>query len=189
MDKNNLSRGPSLLEDRKSGGTRHGCRLGTHHLVTGPTARDGIRLMQMFPLSGITEADRDEFNRQMSDEYNFIRDFIIMHYHVTERTDTEFWRHCKNMDIPDSLDHRLRLFKDSGRVFQGEGDVFGENSWTQVMLGQGLTPEQYHPIVNMMSDNELERFLKGNKASVDNTLKQLPTHQQFIAQYCPAKPI
>ena len=148
-----------------------------------------IRLMQMFPLSGITEADRDEFNRQMSDEYNFIRDFIIMHYHVTERTDTEFWRHCKNMDIPDSLDHRLRLFKDSGRVFQGEGDVFGENSWTQVMLGQGLTPEQYHPIVNMMSDNELERFLKGNRASVDNTLKQLPTHQQFIAQYCPAKPI
>ena len=57
------------------------------------------------------------------------------------------------------------------------------------MLGQGLMPEQYHPIVNMMSDNELERFLKGNRASVDNTLKQLPTHQQFIAQYCPAKPI
>lgn len=148
-----------------------------------------IRLMQMFPLAGITDADRDEFNRQMSDEYYFIRDFIIMHYHVTERTDTEFWRQCKDMDIPDSLDHRLRLFKDSGRVFQGEGDVFGENSWTQVMLGQGLMPKQYHPIVNMMSDAELERFLKTNKTKVDQVIGQLPTHQQFLSQYCPAKAV
>ncbi|MEJ6812286.1 MAG: tryptophan 7-halogenase, partial [Oceanospirillaceae bacterium] len=148
-----------------------------------------IRLMQMFPLTGITDADRDEFNRQMSDEYNFIRDFIIMHYHVTERSDTAFWRQCKTMDIPESLDHRLRLFKQSGRVFQGEGDVFGENSWTQVMLGQGLMPEQYHPIVDMMSDAELERFLKTNKAMVDQVVGQLPTHQQFLNQYCPAKPL
>ena len=148
-----------------------------------------IRLMQMFPLTGITDADRDEFNRQMSDEYNFIRDFIIMHYHVTERSDTAFWRQCKTMDIPESLDHRLRLFKQSGRVFQGEGDVFGENSWTQVMLGQGLMPEQYHPIVDMMSDAELERFLKTNKAMVDQVVGQLPTHQQFLNQYCPVKPL
>jgi tryptophan halogenase len=148
-----------------------------------------IRLMQMFPLAGITDADRHEYNRQMSDEYCFIRDFIIMHYHVTERTDTEFWRKCKEMEIPESLDHRLRLFKESGRVFQGEGDVFGENSWTQVMLGQGLMPEQYHPIVNMMSDQELERFLRSNKDVVDRVVAELPSHQQFLAQYCPAKSI
>ena len=148
-----------------------------------------IRLMQMFPLAGIADADRDEFNQQMSDEYYFIRDFIIMHYHVTERTDTDFWRRCKSMDIPDSLDHRLRLFSQSGRVFQGEGDVFGENSWTQVMLGQGLMPEQYHPIVNMMSDRELEEFLCGNKAVVDQVISQLPSHQQFLAQYCPAEAV
>ena len=148
-----------------------------------------IRLMQMFPLAGITDADRHEYNRQMSDEYCFIRDFIIMHYHVTERTDTEFWRKCKEMEIPESLDHRLRLFKESGRVFQDKGDVFGENSWTQVMLGQGLMPEQYHPIVNMMSDQELERFLRSNKDVVDRVVAELPSHQQFLAQYCPAKSI
>lgn len=146
-----------------------------------------IRLMQMFPLAGITDADRDEFNRQMSDEYYFIRDFIIMHYHVTERRDTDFWKHCGEMEIPDSLDHRLRLFKQSGRVFQGEGDVFGENSWTQVMLGQGLMPEQYHPIVNMMSDSELKGFLQSNRALVDHVINQLPSHQQFLSQYCPPK--
>jgi tryptophan halogenase len=91
------------------------------------------------------------------------------------------------MEIPDSLDHRLRLFKQSGRVFQGEGDVFGENSWTQVMLGQGLMPEQYHPIVNMMSDSELQGFLQSNRALVDHVINQLPSHQQFLSQYCPSK--
>lgn len=104
------------------------CRLGARWRLLEPLEstsihliqRGIIRLMQMFPLTGITDADRDEFNRQMSDEYNFIRDFIIMHYHVTERSDTAFWRQCKTMDIPESLDHRLRLFKQSGRVFQGK---------------------------------------------------------------------
>jgi tryptophan halogenase len=146
-----------------------------------------IRLMQMFPQTEITNADRDEFNRQMSNEYEFIRDFIIMHYHVTERDDTAFWHYCRNMEIPESLDHRIRLFKESGRVFQAEGDVFGENSWTQVMLGQGLMPEQYHPIVDMMSDPELQHFLKSIKASVDNVVGQLPAHQAFLNAYCPAK--
>ena len=57
------------------------------------------------------------------------------------------------------------------------------------MLGQGLMSEQYHPIVDMMSDAELERFLKTNKAMVDQVVGQLPTHQQFLNQYCPAKPL
>ena len=89
------------------------------------------------------------------------------------------------MAIPDSLDHRLRLFKQSGRVFQGEGDVFGENSWTQVMLGQGLMPQQYHPIVNMMSDSELQGFLQSNKAIVDHVINQLPSHHQFLLSTVP----
>ena len=62
------------------------------------------------------------------------------------------------MAIPDSLQHRIDLFKESGRIFQKANDVFAENSWSQVMLGQGLLPEQYHPIVNMMSDDELMRM-------------------------------
>jgi tryptophan halogenase len=148
-----------------------------------------IRLMQMFPFDGVVEPDVQEFNTQMKDEFYFIRDFIVMHYHLTERTDTEFWRHCKTMEIPDSLQHRLDLFKKTGRIFQQAGDVFAENSWSQVMLGQGLIPEHYHPIVDMMSDDELEQFLKNISMSVEQTVSQLPSHQQFLSQYCPAKAI
>ena len=148
--------------------------------------RGVIRLMQLFPYGGIVESDRTEFNRQMDAEFRFIRDFIIMHYHVTERTDSEFWRRCKEMDVPDDLEHRLDLFRDSGRIFEAEFDIFRENSWTQVMLGQGIEPRSYHPIVDMMSEQELRQFMQIQAQKVDRVLKQLPTHQEFIDRYCPS---
>lgn len=147
-----------------------------------------LRLLRMFPFDGINEPYVNEFNKQMSDEFLFIRDFIVLHYHVTEREDTEFWRHCKTMEIPESLQHRIDMFKRTGSVFHKVGDLFAENSWTQVMLGQGLMPEQYHPIVDMMSDKELKGFMNSIKSSVDHLVGQLPSHQKFIAGYCKAEP-
>lgn len=147
-----------------------------------------IRLMQMFPYDGVRQPDVEEFNNQMKFEIENVRDFIVLHYHVTNRRDTAFWRHCSSMPIPDSLQHRIELFKQAGRVFKVPTELFGENSWTQVMLGQGLMPEQYHPIVNMMSDDELKVFLSGIHGSVGNLVRQLPSHQRFIDHYCKAMP-
>jgi len=98
--------------------------------------RSIVRFMQMFPSDGVRQPDIDEFNNQMKFEIENIRDFIILHYHVTNRTDTPFWRHCRTMEIPESLQHRIDLFKETGRVFKVPTELFGENSWTQVMLGQ-----------------------------------------------------
>ena len=147
-----------------------------------------IRLMQMFPYDGVRQPDVEEFNNQMKFEIENVRDFIVLHYHVTNRKDTAFWRHCSSMPIPDSLQHRIELFKQAGRVFKVPTELFGENSWTQVMLGQGLMPEQYHPIVNMMSDDELKVFLSGIHGSGGNLVRQLPSHQRFIDHYCKAMP-
>ena len=143
-----------------------------------------VRFMQMFPHEGVRQPDIEEFNNQMMFEIENIRDFIILHYHVTERTDTPFWRHVRSMEIPDSLRHRINLFKETGRVFKVPTELFGENSWTQVMLGQGLYPEQYHPIANMMEDKELEDFLEGIHGSAQRLVSQLPEHQRFIDHYC-----
>ncbi len=148
--------------------------------------RSIIRLMQMFPYSGIRQPDLDEFNEQMSTEFSHIRDFIVLHYNVTRRTDSDFWNHCRTMEVPESLTHRIELFRQTGRVFKAPGELFGENSWIQVMLGQGLIPEQYHPIVNMMSEEELERFLNGLHGSAAQLVSQLPEHQRFIDHYCRA---
>jgi tryptophan 7-halogenase len=143
-----------------------------------------IRLMQTFPAEGIQPADVAEYNRQANDEIAHIRDFVVMHYHVTERDDSAFWRGCRTMAIPDSLAHRIALFRQTGRVFRQPTELFGENSWIQVMLGQGITPEQYHPVADLMGDAELAAFLQDIRASVEHRLGQLPPHQDYVRRYC-----
>jgi tryptophan halogenase len=148
-----------------------------------------VRLLQLFPHGGFSEADIDEYNKQSQFEFEHIRDFIVLHYHVTNRDDTPFWRYCRNMDIPESLQHRIDLFRDSGRVFKLNTELFAQNSWTQVMLGQGVEPDSYHPVVDMLTDAELKQFLGQIKTRVDQTVQRLPKHEAYIRQYCPARPL
>ena len=75
------------------------------------------------------------------------------------------------------------MFKDTGRVFLDDGDIFRVDSWTQVMLGQGLTPNQYHKVADEMSEAELERFMMGLKQQVDNQVSRLPSHEAFLDKY------
>ncbi len=153
-----------------------------------------IRLLQCFPNEGVRQVDIDEYNRQTRDEMQHIRDFIILHYKVTERDDSPFWNHCRTMQVPPSLQHRIDLFRESARVFRSPHELFAENSWIQVMLGQGIQPEQHHPIANLMDDVELNGFLEDIRGRVDRTVAQLPPHADYVARYCerpgqPAKPL
>jgi len=149
--------------------------------------RSITRLMRMFPMGEISTADIAEFNAQTAYEMEHIRDFIILHYKATEREDTPFWRHCKNMAIPDSLQHRIDLFRETGRVFKANDQLFAENSWTQVMLGQGIVPREFHPIANRMSEAELKKFLTHIRGKVEQTVQQLPMHGDYVRKYCGTK--
>jgi tryptophan halogenase len=146
--------------------------------------RSIIRLLQLFPSQGIKEPDVREFNRQANSEIEYIRDFIILHYKVTQRQDSPFWRYCKGMAVPETLSRKIELFQRSGRIFREDVDLFHENSWVQVMMGQGIVPEEYHHIVDMMSDKELDTFLAGIKKAIDLTVAELPSHQAYLARYC-----
>ncbi|MCL1044272.1 tryptophan 7-halogenase [Shewanella electrodiphila] len=146
-----------------------------------------VRLLQMFPSQGIVEEDINEFNEQTRTETENIRDFIVLHYKVTDRTDTRFWRYCKNMSVPSSLQHRIDMFDASGKVYKHGNELFGESSWIQVMIGQGLAPKQYHPIVDMMEDEELEHFLGSIKAKAKQKVSNLPDHYHFVQHYCKSK--
>ncbi|WOI54820.1 tryptophan halogenase family protein [Parvularcula sp. LCG005] len=148
--------------------------------------RSIMRMMRMFPHGGVSTSDVAEFNAQTAYEVEHIRDFIILHYHLTNRSDTPFWRHCRTMEIPDNLCHRMKLFEETGRVFKANDELFAENSWTQVMLGQGLLPRSYHPIADVMSDEEVDRFLKHIRSNVDRTVDGLPSHADYLARFCPS---
>ncbi len=145
-----------------------------------------VRLMQLFPTRGLSQSDTDEYNRQARSEIEHIRDFIICHYYVTNRNDSPYWNACRTMDIPASLKHRIDLFRDNGRVFRVPNELFAENSWVQVMLGQGILPQHHHQAADLMGDAELSRFLGGIQSSVDRTVAQLPLHQAYVEKYCGA---
>jgi glycine/D-amino acid oxidase-like deaminating enzyme len=145
-----------------------------------------LRLVELFPTDGIRQSDIDEYNAQSREQIEVIRDFIILHYHVTNRTDSAFWRDCREMDVPPLLKHRIQHFRDSARVMLREGELFAENSWVQVMMGQGITPASHHPITHNMDDSALADFLGGIRKEVARKLMKLPRHQQFIDQFCPA---
>jgi tryptophan halogenase len=143
-----------------------------------------LRLIRLFPFEGITPATVNEYNQQLTSELEHIRDFIILHYHATQRADTPFWQYCKHMEIPDSLKQRLDLFKETGRIFTSEGELFRVDSWSQVMLGQGVYPQQYHQIAAIMKQHELERFLGDIRLTIDKAVEGLPSHQSFLDSYC-----
>lgn len=146
-----------------------------------------IRLMKLFPFAGINQSLIDEYNQQAAFEAEEIRDFIILHYHATEREDSEFWQYCKNMQVPDSLSTRINLFNQAGRFYSKDSELFKLDSWVQVMMGQGIMPEQYHHAVHGMPDGQLDAYLTGLRNSITKSVTQLPSHQDFIKSYCSAK--
>lgn len=143
-----------------------------------------IRFLKLFPNSGVSERIAKEYNRQTLDEIVKIRDFIILHYHATHRKDSPFWQYCHDMEVPETLKHRMQLFEEFGHVFQEDGELFRVDSWTQVMLGQGIIPKSYHSSVRGMPVNELQRFLQGIEMAVHKGLQNMPSHEAFLQHYC-----
>jgi len=147
-----------------------------------------LRLIRMLPLRAISPRDVTEFNDQQNQDAEQIRDFLILHYVATDRRDSPFWRHCAAMPIPDSLTQKIELFRDTGRVFRRNDELFAENSWVQVMMGQGIMPRAYHPIARKLSDDELARLLGGIRDNVSRAAASLPRHADYVAQYCQPAP-
>lgn len=144
------------------------------------------RLIEDFPFGGCHEALQKRFNEKSRREYEGIRDFIILHYHVTERDDSPFWDRCRTMEIPDSIANRIALFRDDARAYQTTDDLFKIDSWVQVLRGQRMEPRNFHQLARMMPPDELKKALADIKDSIAATVAKMPSHQQFIRSYCPA---
>lgn len=143
------------------------------------------RLMQLFPFDGITPMLQRRFNEQSREELEKVRDFVVLHYKLTEREDSEFWRYCKHMAVPDSLTERIELFRESAQLHRNADELFRTDSWVQVMLGQRLEPETYHPMGRLMGESKLRQSLDGLKNNIRQAVDRLPAHQAFVERYCP----
>ncbi|MFT5756296.1 MAG: tryptophan halogenase [Alteromonadaceae bacterium] len=139
-----------------------------------------IRLIHLFPHNGVNDALVTEYNQQSKKEFEQIRDFLILHYHANQRTDSPFWNDMRNMSIPDSLAHKIELFSENGRLFREQDDLFLDSSWLQVLVGQGIIPKDYHPIANSVSASALNEMLAKVKASKHEPIGALPSHDEFL---------
>jgi len=147
-----------------------------------------MRLLSLFPREGVNQVLVDRYNAQLSFEFERIRDFLILHYHATERDDTRFWRECREMAIPPELQANIDLFRDSGRFFRNGEEMFAEMSWVQIMIGQGILPQSYHPLVDQLPDEDLARYVASIGRTISDCVDAMPMQQAFIDRYCAATP-
>lgn len=139
------------------------------------------RLLMSFPDTGFATADIDTYNRLSQLEYERVRDFVILHYHATERADTPLWRQVAAMDIPDSLRSKIEQFRSRGRVFRFEDELFQETSWIAVLLGQGVWPERPDPITEALPLDVTRDRLHRLRQIIREGVERMPTHEAFIA--------
>jgi len=137
------------------------------------------KLLALFPGRGISPVEQDEFNRAMVNSYEPVRDFIILHYHATQRTGS-FWDHVRSMDVPDTLKHKIELFREHGRVFRYNNELFDVPSWVAVMLGQGILPTNIDPLADAMPEAEVLRAMAEQRSGYEQTALKLPMAGDYI---------
>ncbi len=179
---------------RKKGWHKNCVAIGLSAGFVEPLESTGLHLIQsaiakllgMFPSKGFEQADIDTYNEQLNVEMERIRDFIILHYKATERDDTDFWRFCQNMKIPENLQKKMDLYQANGRIYRQDTELFNETSWLAVMHGQGLKPKGYHPLVDTLEPTEIERRLHHIKSVIDKSVSVMPMQDDFINKNCKA---
>lgn len=155
------------------------------HLV-----QSGIsRLISMFPDIDCDPSLSAEFNRQSQFEFERIRDFLILHYHANERHDSEFWRACRSMAIPDTLQAKIDIFRGTGRVYREGEELFTETGWIQVLLGQRIEPVSYHPLADTLTSAQLDQLMGNLRTLINQGVSTMPTHREFIASTCAAQAV
>ncbi|MGB5077131.1 MAG: tryptophan halogenase family protein [Sphingorhabdus sp.] len=143
------------------------------------------KLLALFPDRDFSPLVIDEYNHIASTEFERIRDFIILHYKLTERDDTALWRYCQAMEIPDTLQSKIDHFRQYGRHIARDMDLFGAPSWLAVHIGQGNVPERVDPLFDFRGIDGREWLGKLRSAMIAEAAR-LPSHQQFIDQHCRA---
>ena len=144
------------------------------------------RLLSLFPDREFSQVDIDTYNEQSDEEYLRIRDFLIMHYKLNSHEGSPFWDYCRTMEVPNDVQKRINLYQSHGRILRIGEELFAEASWLQVMHGQGLKAQSYHPLVDQRTPEEIEFFLDQVRKTIKKCVDVMPTHEEFIATTCAA---
>jgi len=143
------------------------------------------RVLKLLPGRSVAQSLRDEYNRQATFEYDRIRDFILLHY-IANRRDERFWRERRETALPDTLRAKLDLWQASAQITREHEELFTEVGWLQVLIGQGIMPDRFHPIAETPSTDQIAEFLDILPKLNAREVAQMPGHADFIARHCAA---
>ncbi|MFK8014625.1 MAG: tryptophan halogenase family protein [Gammaproteobacteria bacterium] len=149
--------------------------------------QEGIsKLLALFPDTAFDAVESNAYNQILGNLTDYIRDFIILHYHATQRDDAPFWDYVRTMDIPDTLRATLDLFRHKGRFFAHRSDLFTVTSWAAVMLGQHVQPDHYDPMVDALPEEQILNTLRDLHTVYGEAAVRMPPHAAFIERFCAA---
>ena len=139
------------------------------------------RLLNLLPNDGARVATgRDMFNRLSDIEWARIRDFILLHYVANEREGEPFWDHCRHVELPDTLAEKIALFREAGLFMREEDELFLDDSWGQVMIGQGIMPQSWSPLADNVPGEDVGPFMESIANSYRAKAQTFPTHREFV---------
>lgn len=141
-----------------------------------------IKCIEFFPFAGDFTMSRKAFNRWMELEYDRVRDFLILHYYLNRRKDSEFWRSCAAMSIPDSLREKIALFRESAIIQHYDHGLFAQPSWLAVYLGQGLRPDSVDSRALAYSPSVMVSSLESMAARLRHLAKAAPLHREVMGR-------
>ncbi|MBW8192111.1 tryptophan 7-halogenase [Neiella marina] len=141
------------------------------------------KLRMLFPDKSMNQACIDEFNDMTKLEWERVRDFIVLHYHLSGRTDSEFWRHIKTAEIPETLQHKINMFKVRGHLVKYRWEIFQPVSWLALYNGNKIYPEHYDPMVDNFPTEYLNESFKGMRDALQNAMAKTPSHSEFLQQF------
>jgi tryptophan halogenase len=147
-----------------------------------------IRLVRLFPDAATDQATVDEFNRQCDFEWERIRDFIVLHYGANQR-EGALWGYGRTMELPTTLQRKIDLGRSNGRIFREDDELFSEESWIQVFIGQEIMPQSHDPLVAIKSDPQIEQYLGNIAATIQRCVQVMPDHAEYVRKYCPAEAV
>lgn len=144
-------------------------------------------------LSDHLPADRDimgivsaRFNEKMSYHWQRIIEFLKLHYVLSGRDDSDYWRDCRDLSrCPDSLVNKLKLWEqqcpwhdDAPRV----DELFPSASYQYVLYGMGFSP-RYLADQRRSYEAQKQRadtVLQANIERSRQMLEVLPTNRELI---------
>lgn len=150
------------------------------HLIQTAVAR----LMTNFPDKHFNQSDIDYYNRKTQLEFEQVRDFLILHYCATQRTDSPFWNYVRTMELPETLRQRIEIYKENGRLYRSDNELFSENSWFAVFEGQNIRPKRYHPVIDFMSDEMLDGRMSEVRRTMKKCLEAFEDHASYLHKLC-----